>query len=143
MFDRELVLEILRQIEDAALTVMSRFEPVKTVADFTDSPASVEKMDSICMLLIVIGEALKNLERKTDGKLLERYPDIDWKKAKGMRDILTHHYSEVNAEAIFNTCRDKIPKLALVLKKLVRMSGRVLFLIKQTSYPKSNTLRSG
>jgi len=69
--------------------------------------------------LIVIGEALKNLDRKTDGTLLERYPDIDWKKAKGMRDILTHHYSEVNAEAVFNTCNEKIGPLALTIQKII------------------------
>jgi len=51
MFDRELVLEILRQIEEAATTILNRFKPVATVADFTNSPAGVEKMDSICMLL--------------------------------------------------------------------------------------------
>ena len=118
MFDKDLVLEILRQIEDAAATILKRFAPVKTVADFTESPAGVEKMDSICMLLIVIGEALKNLDKKTEGKLLLKYPEIDWKKAKGMRDILTQHYSEVNSEAIFNTCRDKIPPLATAMRKI-------------------------
>lgn len=118
MFDKELVLEILRQVEDAATTIVKRFEPVKTVADFTESAAGIEKMDSICMLLIVIGETLKNLDKKTEGELLARYPDIDWRKAKGMRDILTHHYSEVNAEAIFNTCREKIAPLAAVIRKI-------------------------
>jgi len=118
MFDKELVLEILRQIEDTATTILKRFEKVKTASDFTDSPGGVEKMDSICMLLIVIGEALKNLDKKTDGELLARYSDIDWKKAKGMRDILTQHYSEVNAEAIFNTCREKIAPLAAAIRKI-------------------------
>jgi len=118
MFDKELVLEILRQTEVAAETIMNRFEPIKSVSDFTDSPAGMEKMDSICMLLIVIGEALKNLDKKTDGVLLVKYPEIDWKKAKGMRDILTHHYSEVNADAVFNTCREKIAPLAAVVRKI-------------------------
>jgi len=52
MYDRELVLEILRQIYQAARTILKRFEPVKTVSDFTDSPAGMEKLDSLCMLLI-------------------------------------------------------------------------------------------
>ena len=38
MYDRELVLTILRQIYQAAQTILKRFEPVKTVNDFTDSP---------------------------------------------------------------------------------------------------------
>ncbi len=38
MYDRELVLEILRQIQEATQTILKRFEPVKRVSDFTDSP---------------------------------------------------------------------------------------------------------
>jgi hypothetical protein len=36
MYDRELVLEILRQIQEATQTILKRFEPVKRVSDFTD-----------------------------------------------------------------------------------------------------------
>jgi len=36
MYDRELVLAILKQIYQAAQTILQRFKPVKTVNDFTD-----------------------------------------------------------------------------------------------------------
>ena len=119
MRDKELALEILRQIEDAAEKTIVRFKPIDKVADFTDSPAGVEKMDAICMMLIVIGEALKKLDKVTEGELLPEYPQVDWKKAKGMRDILTHHYANVNAEAVFYTCKDKIPQLNETIKKMI------------------------
>jgi uncharacterized protein with HEPN domain len=99
MPDKELTLEILRQIEEAATKIIARFEAIHQVSDFTDSDAGVDKMDAICMMLIVIGESLKNLDKITDGTLLPQYPDVDWKKAKGMRDILTHHYADINAES--------------------------------------------
>jgi len=118
MRDKELVLEVLEQIEDAAEKITARFDAIHQVSDFTDSEAGVEKMDAICMMLIVIGESLKNLEKITDGKLLPCYPEIDWKKAKGMRDILTHHYSDVNAVAVFNTCKNKIPQLLKTIGKM-------------------------
>ena len=111
MPDKELTLEVLRQIEEATEKTITRFQVIQRVSDFTDSPDGIEKMDAICMMLIVIGESLKNLDRITNGMLLPQYPDVDWKKAKGMRDILTHHYADINAEAVFFTCRDKIPQL--------------------------------
>jgi len=120
MHDKNLIREVLKQIRTAAETITFRFKPVKKVSDFTDDPAGMEKMDSICMLLIVIGESLKNLDKITEGNLLPHYPEIDWKKAKGMRDILTHHYADVNAEAVFNTCKDKIPELSLAINKMIR-----------------------
>ncbi len=51
--------------------------------------------------------------------LLPEYLQVDWKKAKGMRDILTHHYANVNAEAIFYICKDKIPQLNETIKKMI------------------------
>jgi len=51
---------------------------------FNNSQAGVEKMDAICMMLIVIGEALKKLDKVTGGELLPEYPQVDWKKAKGI-----------------------------------------------------------
>ena len=120
MYDRELVLTILGQIYQAAQTILKRFEPVKTVSDFTDSPAGMEKLDSVCMLLIAIGEALKNLDKTTNKSLLPRYPQVDWKKAKGMRDIISHHYFETDVEVIYDVCKNHIPELAQTINKMIR-----------------------
>ncbi|ADU64997.1 protein of unknown function DUF86 [Desulfurispirillum indicum S5] len=118
MRDRELVAEVLRQIEEAASKICLRFEPVHSISDFTDSPAGIDKLDAICMMLIVIGESLKNLDKITDGELLKQYPEVDWKRAKGMRDIIVHHYVDINADAIYFTCRDKIPILLEIIRKM-------------------------
>jgi uncharacterized protein with HEPN domain len=118
MHDRELCLEVLRQIEGAAIKIGNRFQVIHHASDFTDSPAGVEKLDSICMMLIVIGESLKNLEKITGGTLLSRYPEVDWKKAMGMRDIITHHYADLHAETVFYTCKRKIPQLLETVRKI-------------------------
>ena len=120
MYDRELAIEILRQIRQAAQTILERFQPVKTVSDLTDSPAGMEKLDSLCMLLIAIGEALKNLDKTTNKSLLRQFPQVDWKKAKGMRDIISHHYFETDAEVIYDVCKNHIPKLAETINKMIR-----------------------
>lgn len=65
----------------------------------------MEKLDAICMQLIAIGEALKNLDKITNDSLLPNYPQIDWKKVKGMRDIISHHYFDIDAEAIYTCLR--------------------------------------
>lgn len=120
MYDKELVLEVLQQIENAAEKILARFQVINNATDFTDSVDGIEKMDSICMRLIVIGESLKNLDKITNGTLLSQYSDVDWKRAKGMRDILTHHYDDINAEAVFLTCRDKIPQLLKTIQKMIK-----------------------
>ena len=74
MYDKELAADILHQIFAATQKIQQRFEQIKTVADFTGSSFGMERMDSICMLLIAIGESLKNLDKITKGELLRNYP---------------------------------------------------------------------
>lgn len=119
MRDTALVLEILQQIRGAAQKVVQRFQAIRQPGDFTDTSAGIEKMDAICMMLIVIGEGLKKLDKVTDHALLSHYPGIDWKKAKGMRDIITHHYADINAETVFFTCKNKIPDLLRTIQKII------------------------
>ena len=118
MYDRELVIELLSQIYQATQTVIKRFEPIKSADDFIGSEAGMEKLDAICMQLIAIGEGLKNLDKVTANSLLPKYPQIEWHKAKALRDIISHHYFDVNAEAIFDVCKNHIPALSETILKI-------------------------
>ncbi|HAL46057.1 MAG: antitoxin [Planctomycetes bacterium GWF2_42_9] len=124
MYDNELVKDILSQILTAIEKVLNRFGSVDNAVFFTDSPQGMEKLDSICMQLIVIGESLKNLDKITEGKLLKDYPEIDWRGAKGMRDIITHHYFDVDAEAIYDVCATKLKPLAQTIQKMLNKIGK-------------------
>jgi uncharacterized protein with HEPN domain len=120
MYDKDLLLEVLKQTSDAVQRVLKRFEPVTSVDFFTDSPEGMEKLDAICMLIIAIGESLKNIDKMTEQKLLENYPEIDWKGAKGMRDIISHHYFDVDAEQIFWVCENKMKHLGETIDKIIQ-----------------------
>ena len=96
MHDKELVMEVLRQIEEAAAKIAARFQAIHKVSDFTDSPAGVDKMDAICMMLIVIGESLKNLDKITGGKLLPQGITTKKRKARYWLDpILVQNPSPI------------------------------------------------
>ena len=112
MYDVALVKEILRQIHWSTETILRRFRPVNSPADFTSSDAGMEKLDALCMQLIAIGESLKNLDKVTNGLLLHQYPNIEWKRIMGMRDILSHHYFDVDAEIVYNVCIQYVPELS-------------------------------
>lgn len=111
MFDTELIDEILSQILTAAHRIERRSKDIFEPDDFLISDAGIDKLDAICMMLIAIGENLKNLDKVTDGKFLIRFPEVDWKGAKGMRDIISHHYFDLNAEVVFSICKNRIPGL--------------------------------
>ena len=119
MSDPELVIEILTQIDGAIDTVRNRFVRIYTPDDFLTSEAGLEKLDGICMKLIAIGESVKNVDKHTNSELLPAYPEIDWKGVKGVRDIISHHYFDLDAEEIFEICKTHIPTLHATIKQMI------------------------
>ncbi len=119
MYDKEAVLDILKQIHDAIQRIIRRSEGITKVEDFTGSPEGQEKLDGICMLIIAIGESLKNIDKITNNELLPKYPDIDWKGVKGMRDIITHHYFDIDEEEIFWICKHQIRPLSDTIARII------------------------
>ena len=55
----------------------------------------------------IIGEASKNIPNEVKNK----YPDIEWKKISGTRDILIHRYFSVDNEILWDIIRNKLPEL--------------------------------
>jgi uncharacterized protein with HEPN domain len=76
--------------------LQERTEKIYDIDDFLGSTNGMILLDAVCMLLIAIGESLKNLDKVTERKLLPTYPSIPWKQIKGMRDIISHHYFDVD-----------------------------------------------
>lgn len=76
-------------------------------------------LDSVCMKLTALGESVKNLDRITEGKLLSQYPEIPWKGVMGTRDIIAHHYFDVDAFVIFSICKNDLTPLQMTLRKMI------------------------
>lgn len=104
MPEKALLIETLTQILSAAERILKRFKPIRTSDDFLEDETGLEKLDSICMQLIAIGESLKNVDKLTDKKLLPNYPAVDWKSVKGMRDIISHHYFDLKGTSKNPSC---------------------------------------
>ena len=120
MYDRELVIEMLRNIVWSLEQITKRFQSIRYSEDFIKDDAGHEKLDSICMQLITIGEALKQIDKITEGTLLARYPRVDWKKAKGMRDFISHHYFDIDHEVVFTVCQEHIPTMTEVIRSILK-----------------------
>ena len=119
MSDTQLLIERLSSVLQSLERIPRRFAEIKTPSDFTDTPAGVDRMDAICMILIAVGEELKAIDRKTEGSLLSRYPDVNWRGIIGVRDFLAHGYFQVNAEQLFGVCKDDIPALVNAIRKMI------------------------
>jgi uncharacterized protein with HEPN domain len=118
MFDRRLTLDVVNLIVDNLEIVLKRSENIHSPDEFTQTETGMILLDSICMKLVAIGESIKNLDKVSNKELLVKYPQIQWKQAMGMRDIIVHHYFDVDAEQIFVTLKEDLPELIDVLSMI-------------------------
>lgn len=102
MYDTELSFHIVEQIRRAIQTIMDRFSTIKSVRDFTDTSRGMEKLDSICMLLIAIGESLKNLDKITHNELLKNYPQIKLTVVFGLLRKSLEDFDEFSRQKVKN-----------------------------------------
>mgnify|MGYP003480418092 FL=1 len=79
----------------------------------------MERLESTCMLLIAIGENIKGIDKITNKQLLSHYSEVDWKGAMGIRDIIAHHYFDLDGEIVFNVVKNELPKMLETTRKII------------------------
>lgn len=119
MCDIELVRSSLLKVNTAIERILERSETVLSPDDFLNTPSGVERMESICMLLIAIGESVKRIDKATGKKLLPQYPEVDWKGVMGMRDIIAHHYFDIDAEVVFEVMKNSLPTVKNTIDRMI------------------------
>lgn len=75
-------------------------------------------IDGVVRNLEIIGEASKNIPAQVKTK----FPDIEWKKIAGLRDILAHEYFGIDLEVLWDIVKNKLPDLK---KKTSRMRKEI------------------
>lgn len=119
MFDKLIAFHTLELIRDSLELIEKRCSDIYSVDDFLLSDSGMMKLDSVCMKLTAIGESIKNLDKITYKELLVKYPEIPWRNVMGIRDIIVHHYFDVDADEIFRICKEDIPQLYKVIIKII------------------------
>lgn len=71
------------------------------------------------MILIAAGEEFKNIDRQTEGKLFAHYPQVQWRGAIGLRDVLAHGYFDVDTEQLYTICTERIQPLIETVRKMI------------------------
>ena len=119
MHKAEYVLSALRKIEQTVARVIANSEQITSYNYYYLSPAGMERLESTCMLLIAIGESIKGIDKLTNKEMLPLYPEVDWKGAMGIRDIIAHHYFELDAEVVFDVVKNEFPILLQTVRRMM------------------------
>lgn len=116
---KEYILSSLKKIKETLERIIKNSERIDTYNYYYNTPSGMERLESTCMLLIAIGESIKGVDKITNKELFKYYPEIDWKGAMGTRDIIAHHYFDLDAEVVFNVVKNELPNMLIVIKKII------------------------
>ena len=119
MCKSQIIESLLKKIFQTVERILANSETITPPSFYLLTPSGMERLESTCMLLIAIGEGVKGVDKLTDKKLLSFYPEMDWKGVMGMRDIIAHHYFDLDAEIVYDVIKHDLPKLKDVLQQIV------------------------
>jgi uncharacterized protein with HEPN domain len=75
--------------------------------------------DAVIRNLEIIGEAAGNLP----DQFQKLAPEIDWRKIKGLRNILIHEYFGINLPIIWDVVQNKLGPLETTCRKLAEKAA--------------------
>lgn len=119
MCKSQIIESLLKKIFQTVERILANSETITSPSFYLLTPSGMERLESTCMLLIAIGEGVKGVDKLTDKKLLSFYPEMDWNGVMGMRDIIAHHYFDLDAEIVYDVIKHDLPKLKDVLQQII------------------------
>ena len=124
MYDKSLIIDGLRNIEKSLMHIIDRTSWIKTANDFAISPAGVDLLDIVAIRLLAIGEEVKKIDKRSEGKLLPKYSSIDWKNIMGMRNFIAHAYFLIDAAVVFDTLQNNVLPLLSTIQQMIADLGK-------------------
>lgn len=78
--------------------------------------ASSMIQDAVVRNLEIVGEATKRITKR----LRDRHPDIPWKQAAGLRDVLSHDYMSIDLTIVWNVIDSHLAALRAAISSLLQ-----------------------
>lgn len=94
---------------------IARIERYIAEITFEDFTSDDKTIDAVIRNLEIIGEAANHVPVYVQ----EQYPEIPWKQAREMRNVLIHGYFGIDLSIVWRTVHHNLPPLAAQLQQIL------------------------
>lgn len=113
------VVLLLEQILEVCDEIARRIEPYSEAEQLLPEQGRAIR-DSIAYALIGLGENLKRADDLTEGQLVRKFPQAEFRAAIRMRDRLAHGYFFVESDLIYAVAKHELPALVPYVHDAIR-----------------------
>ena len=120
--DKRTVAELLEYILQSIDLIQKRTDGITKSDDFLKDDRGLEKLDAVSMRLQSIGEAIKSIHKQNKAVLIAAADEEYWSGIVRLREIISHHYIDIDSEIIFDVCQNELDELKQVIKQCLAAS---------------------
>ena len=111
-------LQLLDFILESIELLRKRVAGIQVSDDFLKDDDSITKLEANLMRLQATGEAIKNLDKREKEFILQVANQEYWSKIIKFRDLISHHYTDLQADDVFEICTNELDELEEKILKL-------------------------
>ena len=97
------------------LTSISKIERYTKGMSYEQLIADELTLDAVVYNLQIIGEAVKNIPPE----IRDRYPQVEWRKISGLRDIIAHAYFTIDDQIVWDIIQNKLSDLHNNIEQII------------------------
>lgn len=114
--------ETLLNIKKSILMLQEWNAEVKSVDEWLSSPLGMQQLAGNAMMIEVIGEEVKKVEKRLGSEFLNERPEIPWKDIMGMRNHIAHGYFDINEDYVLSVIKNDLAPLLEAVEYLIQIT---------------------
>ena len=117
--------ETLLNVKKAILMLQEWNESVTGTDEWLSSPMGMQRLAGNAMMIEVIGEEVKKVEKRLGIEFLNQRSEIPWKEVMGMRNHIAHGYFDINEEYVFSVIKNDLAPLLEAVEYLIKITDEL------------------